>query len=182
MLACSTVQEADFALADLSVTAERATVSDYTKGFYFGDFILLTSRPDPTPVGWTFYFRPFHWLVYVLLGCGLMVMTAVLVWLERRYVRVYNCSHTAEDRKSEPSVASSVVEAVETLFGAMFGRGKQMTELSKQVCQHSTPLPFEIVTLYSSLMRYFESSFTWPFKKNTYDKTQHANFLGKPLF
>ena len=131
MLACSTVQEADFALADLSVTAERATVSDYTKGFYFGDFILLTSRPDPTPVGWTFYFRPFHWLVYVLLGCGLMVMTAVLVWLERRYVRVYNCSHTAEDRKSEPSVASSVVEAVETLFGAMFGRGKQMTELSE---------------------------------------------------
>ena len=127
MLACSTVQEADFALADLTVTSDRATVSDYTKGFYFGDFILLTSRPDPTPVGRTFYFRPFHWLVYVLLGCGLVVMTAALVWLERRYVKVYNCSHPAKDRKSEPTVASSVVEAVETLFGAMLGRGKQMT-------------------------------------------------------
>ena len=42
-------------------------------------------------------------------------------------MRVYNCSHPAEDRKSEPTVASSVVEAVETLFGAMLGRGKQMT-------------------------------------------------------
>ena len=38
-------------------------------------------------------------------------------------MRVYSCSHPAEDRKSEPSVASSVVEAVETLFGAMLGRG-----------------------------------------------------------
>ena len=110
-------------MADLSVTADRATVSDFTTGFYFGDIILLTTRPDPTPVGRTFYFRPFHWLVYVLLGCGLVVMTAVLVWIERGYVRVYNCSHPAEDRKSEPSVASSVVEAAETLFGAMLGRG-----------------------------------------------------------
>ena len=127
LLACSTVQEADFALADLSVTADRATVSDYTTGFYFGDIILLTTRPDPAPVGRTFYFRPFHWLVYVLLGCGLVVMTAVLAWIEIWCVRVYNCSHPAEDRKSEPTVASSVVEAVETLFGAMLGRGKQMT-------------------------------------------------------
>ena len=110
-------------MADLSVTADRATVSDYTTGFYFDEVFLVTTRPDPTPVGRTFYFRPFHWLVYVLLGCGLVVMTAVLVWIERRYVRVYNYSHPAEDRKSEPSVASSVVEAAETLFGAMLGRG-----------------------------------------------------------
>ena len=38
-------------------------------------------------------------------------------------MKVYNCSYPAEDRKSEPSVASSVVEAVETLFGALIGRG-----------------------------------------------------------
>ena len=123
MLTCSTVQEVDFALADLSVTADRATVSDYTTGFYFDEVVLMTTSPDPASVGRTFYFRPFHWLVYVLLGCGLVVMTAVLVLLERWHVRVYNCNHPAEDRKSEPCVASSVVEAVETLFGAMLGRG-----------------------------------------------------------
>ena len=93
-------------------------------------------------------------------------------------MRVYNCSHPAEDRKSEPSVASSVAEAVETLFGAMLGRGKQMTELSKQVCQHSTPLPFKIVTLYRSLLRYLESSFTWPFKKNTIMTKHNMRTLG----
>ena len=38
-------------------------------------------------------------------------------------MRVYNCNHAEEDRKSEPFFASSVVEAVETLFGAMLGRG-----------------------------------------------------------
>ena len=92
----------DFALADLSVTADRATVSDYTTGFYFGEIILLTTGPDPAPVGRTFYFRPFQWLVYLLLGCGLVVMTAVLVWIERWHVRVYNCNHAEEDRKSEP--------------------------------------------------------------------------------
>ena len=165
------------------MTADRATVSDYTKGFYFGDLILLTTRPDPTPVGQTFYFRPFHWLVYVLLGCGLVVMTAVLVWLERWYVRVYNCSHPAEDRESEPSVASSVVEAVETLFGALLGRGKKMTELSEQVCQHSTPLLFEFVTLYKSLLRYLKSSFTWTFKKKTIMTKHNMRIFGvSPYF
>ena len=123
-LSCLAVQEADFALAGLSVTDDRATVSDYTTGFYFDEIVLVTTRPDPTPVGRTFYFRPFHWLVYVLLGCGLLVMTAILVWIERWYVRVYNCNHPAEDRKSELTVASSAVEAAETLFGAMLGRGK----------------------------------------------------------
>ena len=121
-----TVQEADFALAGLSVTADRATVSDYTKGFFFDEVVLVTTRPDPAPVGWTFYFRPFHWLVYVLLGCGLVVMTAVLVWTERRYVRAYNCSHPAEGKKSVPFIASSVVESAETLFGALIGRGKRI--------------------------------------------------------
>jgi len=128
-LSCLVVQEADFALAGLSVTDDRATVSDYTTGFYFDEIVLVTTRPDPTPVGRTFYFRPFHWLVYLLLGCGLVMMTAILVWLERWYVRVYNCNHLAEDRKSEPTVASSVVEAAETLFGAMLGRGKSQHSL-----------------------------------------------------
>ena len=123
------MQEVDFALAGLSVTAERATVSDYTTGFYFDEVVLMTTSPDPASVGRTFYFRPFHWLVYVLLGCGLVVMTAVLVWIESWYVRVYNCSHPTEDRKSEPTVASSVVEAAETLFGAMLGRGKSQHSL-----------------------------------------------------
>ena len=44
-------------------------------------------------------------------------------------MRVYNCNHPAEDRKSEPTVASSVVEAAETLFGAMLGRGKSQHSL-----------------------------------------------------
>ena len=123
LLAALIVQEADFALAGLSVTADRAIVSDYTTGFYFDEVVLVTTRPDPTPVGWTFYFRPFNWLIYVLLASGLVVMTAVLVWIERCYVRAYNCSHPAEGHKSEPSVASSVVEASATLCGAMTGRG-----------------------------------------------------------
>ena len=122
---CIRDREVDFALAGLSVTADRATVSDYTSGFYFEDIVLMTTRPDPTYVGRTFYFRPFHWLVYVLLACGLVVTTAVLVWIERCYVRAYNCSHASEGMRSKPSVARSVVQASETMFGATLGRGKQ---------------------------------------------------------
>ena len=60
----------------------------------------------------------------------------------------------------EPCVATSVVEAVETLFGAMTGRGKQMTELSEQACEQSTSVLFEFVTAYRSFLRYLESSLT----------------------
>nr|KAG5712319.1 hypothetical protein BaRGS_023898 [Batillaria attramentaria] len=75
-------KEADLALAGMSVTSERATVSDYSEGFYFDELALLVSRPTEE-IGWTFFLRPFHWLVYIALGGSLIFVTAVFVFLER---------------------------------------------------------------------------------------------------
>ena len=111
-------------MASMSVAADRASVSDYTTGFYYDQTVMVTKRPDPTPVGWTFFVRPFHWLIYLMLGCGLVVVTAVLVWLERCLVKAHNSSQAAEDMKNERFITTLVVEAVETLFGTLTGRGK----------------------------------------------------------
>ncbi|KAK7504836.1 hypothetical protein BaRGS_00003864 [Batillaria attramentaria] len=75
-------KEVDLALAGMSVTSERATVSDYSEGFYFDELALLVSRPTEE-IGWTFFLRPFHWLVYIALGGSLIFVTAVFVFLER---------------------------------------------------------------------------------------------------
>ena len=117
-------QEVDFAMASMSVTAARATVTDYTTGFFEDEIVMVTKRPGPSYDGWSFFVRPFNWLVYLMLVCSLAVVTVVLVWLNRRPVKMYNNNHVAEDTKKGPSIITSVVEAVETLFGTLIGRGE----------------------------------------------------------
>nr|KAG5688947.1 hypothetical protein BaRGS_031346 [Batillaria attramentaria] len=73
--------EADFALSGLSITADRAIVTDYTKGFFYDEVVLLVSRPT-AEAGWTFFLQPFHWLVYIVIGASLLLVTALHVSVE----------------------------------------------------------------------------------------------------
>ena len=117
------VQEADFALSGMSLTASRATVSDATNGFYFDDIILMTTFPESAPVDWNFYIRPFHWLVFVLVGCGLVFTTLMLVLMERNSGKVWRGATLNEGQTRLPPITVSVVKAAETVFGGLLGRG-----------------------------------------------------------
>ena len=117
------MQEADFALSGMSLTASRAAVSDATSGFYFDDIILMTTFPESVPVGWTFYIRPFHWLVFVLVGCGLVFTTLMLVLMERNLGEVWRGAILNEGQTRLPPITVSVVKAAETVFGGLLGRG-----------------------------------------------------------
>nr|KAG5712275.1 hypothetical protein BaRGS_023854 [Batillaria attramentaria] len=66
-------KEVDFALAIFSVTAPRATVSDYTIGYFYDDLVLLASRPAGGSQGVVFESQSpsaqvlmFSWLVMSL--------------------------------------------------------------------------------------------------------------------
>ncbi|XP_076464635.1 glutamate receptor ionotropic, delta-1-like [Babylonia areolata] len=117
-------KEADFALSGMSLSAERASVSDHTRGFYFDELVLVTRFPDSTQVGWTFFIRPFDWLVFLLLGCGLVLMTVVLALMDRWFVRAHRGSWTMgrEKGKRAPLMFSSLTQSAEVLFGSLLGR------------------------------------------------------------
>ncbi|KAK7099043.1 hypothetical protein V1264_003239 [Littorina saxatilis] len=116
-------KEADLAVSGFSVSAERAEVSDYTVGFYHDDVILMTTFPDAAPVGWTFYIKPFHWHVYLLLGCCLLLMTVVLSIMDIHFVRANaRCPSTGEKKTGLAFIASWVWKAFEALFGGLIGR------------------------------------------------------------
>ncbi|KAK7471497.1 hypothetical protein BaRGS_00035836 [Batillaria attramentaria] len=117
-------KEVDFALSGLSVSAERATVSDYTEGFFYNDVVLLVSRPV-VQVGWTFFIRPFHWLVYTVIGVSLLLVTALTVCVERHGARG-DRSHMAESA----SLGRSVVNTLQTSFGALIGRAVEYEGVS----------------------------------------------------
>ncbi|KAK7471498.1 hypothetical protein BaRGS_00035837 [Batillaria attramentaria] len=91
-------KEVDFALSGFSVTADRATVTDYSEGFFSNDIVLLVTRPT-AEVSWTFFLQPFHWLVYVVIGASLLLVTALHVCVERHWVR----ENDAEDTQSSAS-------------------------------------------------------------------------------
>ena len=107
----------------MSLTASRAMVSDATNGFYFDDVILMTTFPESAPVDWTFYIRPFHWLVFVLVGCGLVFTTLMLVLMERNSGKVLRGATLNEGQTRLPPITVSVVKAAETVFGGLLGRG-----------------------------------------------------------
>ena len=111
-------------MAGMSVTAARASVSDYSVGFYDDEMLMVTKRPDPSHASWIFFVRPFSWLIYLVLGCGLVFVTMFLTWLDSCSVMAHNSSQEAEDTENGPSITTSIVEAVETLFGTLTGRGE----------------------------------------------------------
>ncbi|KAL8588795.1 hypothetical protein ACOMHN_035291 [Nucella lapillus] len=111
-------KEADFALSGLSVTAERAEVTDHTLGFFYDEIVLMATRPDPVRAIWTFFLHPFHWSVYLLLAGGLVVMTALWVltevWRERKLRRRV----VSEDEGEDVSIqCSDVADAALILYG-----------------------------------------------------------------
>ncbi|KAK7103508.1 glutamate receptor ionotropic, kainate glr-3-like isoform X2 [Littorina saxatilis] len=116
-------KEADLAVSGFSVSAERAEVSDYTVGFYYDDVILMTTFPDAIPAGWTFYVKPFHWHVYLLLGCCLLLMTVVLSIMDIHFVRANaRCPSTREKKTGLTFIASWAWKAFEALFAGLIGR------------------------------------------------------------
>ena len=117
-------QEVDFALTGLSVTDDRATVSDHTIGFYHDNVALMTSLPEPSPVGWTFLIRPLHWHLYLLLGCCFVVLTCVFVWIERRSIRMTRSKRNDMSRMENDAGSGSVMHVAEALSGTLLGRGK----------------------------------------------------------
>ncbi|XP_070180491.1 glutamate receptor ionotropic, kainate 4-like [Littorina saxatilis] len=115
--------EADLAVSGFSVSAERAEVSDYTVGFYYDDVILMTTFPDATPAGWTFYVKPFHWQVYLLLGCCFLLMTVVLSIMDIHFVRANaRFPSTREKKTGLAFIASWAWKAFEALLGGLIGR------------------------------------------------------------
>ena len=106
------------------MAADRASVSDHTTGFYYDEMVMVTKRPDPYHVGWTFFTRPFHWFVYLMIGCSFLVVTAVLLWVDRSFGKAQASSQVAEDRKNGLFTTTSVAEVVEALFGTLTGRGE----------------------------------------------------------
>ncbi|KAK7471511.1 hypothetical protein BaRGS_00035850 [Batillaria attramentaria] len=113
-------KEADFALSGLSVTADRATVTDYTKGFFYDEVVLLVSRPT-AEAGWTFFLRPFHWLVYIVIGASLLLVTALHVCLERHGARVEGTHRTPLSLEGT-GVVTCTTRAVYTFYGILLGR------------------------------------------------------------
>nr|KAG5703498.1 hypothetical protein BaRGS_020132 [Batillaria attramentaria] len=65
-----------------SLSPDRASLTDYTKGFFYDEVVLLVSR-STAEAGWTFFLQPFHWLVYTVIGVSLMLVTALHVCLAR---------------------------------------------------------------------------------------------------
>nr|KAG5688952.1 hypothetical protein BaRGS_031351 [Batillaria attramentaria] len=127
-------REVDFALSGFSVTADRATVTDYSEGFFSNDIVLLVTRPT-AEVSWTFFLQPFHWLVYVVIGASLLLVTALHVCVERHWVR----ENDAEDTQSSASRSldgadttegQSVCCALQTYFGTLLGRVSKAPESS----------------------------------------------------
>ena len=98
-------------------------MSDPTEGFYFDDVILMTKLPDPTSVGMAFYARPFHWLIFVLVGCGLVVSTLVLALIDRYGESERPGVVYYERQTRQPTFTASLAVAAETLFGALISRG-----------------------------------------------------------
>ncbi|XP_076464828.1 glutamate receptor ionotropic, delta-1-like [Babylonia areolata] len=117
-------KEADVALSGMSMTAGRASVSDYTRGFYFDELVLVTTFPDPTLVGWTFFTRPFNWLVFLLLGCGLVLMTLLLTLMDKWFIHVHSESMICgrEKGRGMALMTSSLAQTAEVLFGTLLGR------------------------------------------------------------
>ena len=116
-------QEADFVVTDLSVTADRATVSDYTAGFYHDVVALITYLPDSSPMDWTFLIRPLHWHLYAILGCSLVLMTCVFRCVERCSA-VKARGESDEKNETESAVPFiSFLHTAEVLSGILLGRG-----------------------------------------------------------
>jgi hypothetical protein len=73
----------------------------------------MATAPNPTRTGTTFFFKPFHWMVYVLLGFGLAGMAAMLMLL----------AHCSRERRRDnttqrkPSVVDVLLDVWEMLFG-----------------------------------------------------------------
>ncbi|KAK7492353.1 hypothetical protein BaRGS_00016450 [Batillaria attramentaria] len=112
-----TMVEADFALSGTSLSPDRASLTDYTKGFFYDEVVLLVSR-STAEAGWTFFLQPFHWLVYTVIGVSLMLVTALHVCLARCGARE-DCS-----QRTSAGLGSSVVGALEASFGALLGRAR----------------------------------------------------------
>ncbi|XP_076464230.1 glutamate receptor ionotropic, kainate 4-like [Babylonia areolata] len=117
-------KEADFVLAGLSVTADRATVTDHTTGFFYDEVTLMATRPDPVRAVWSFLLLPFHWLVYAALAGGLVVTTALFLWLDGWDRKLPHGGVVAEGRKMGSSnYCFDVADTVMALFGGLMGRG-----------------------------------------------------------
>ncbi|KAK7504819.1 hypothetical protein BaRGS_00003847 [Batillaria attramentaria] len=113
-------QEVDFALAIFSVTAPRATVSDYTIGYFYDDLVLLASRPAGGSQGWAFYLQPFQQTVYIVIGASLLMVTALHVCMEHLVARWRR--ESGRTAQKAPSLANSVIQGGETFVGALIGR------------------------------------------------------------
>jgi ABC-type amino acid transport substrate-binding protein len=109
----TSLQEADLILTDLSITSGRAAAIDFTTGYYYTSVVLMAMRPDSTHMGGTFFSMPFHWMVYVLLGCGLAVMAAMLMLLAH-CSREWRRDNTTPRK---PSVVDVLLDTWEMLFG-----------------------------------------------------------------
>jgi len=113
----------------MSISDARAAVSDHTVPHSYIDVVLLAALPDPSPVGWTFFIRPFDWKIYLLLGCGLVVMTALRMWLVRCLQKgeeeiAGERERGQEDKQERKALnwAMSPAKAVETLFRRLLAR------------------------------------------------------------
>ena len=77
-------KEVDVAIGAMSLTAERAFVTDYTTPIYHDHVVLVTrSPPEQVHRHRFFLMEPFHWLVYILLASGLIYVTLFLKMLSK---------------------------------------------------------------------------------------------------
>lgn len=76
------LQEADFALAALSVSAQRSTAIDYTAPFWV-EATAVVVRKDPPTLRMDYYLAPFTVHVWGVLVASIITATAMLTFIQR---------------------------------------------------------------------------------------------------